>query len=198
MNIIEMFIDENEDESGINAISVVENPAIESNFLTRSKEVAQLNLKEVNKEKRILMGAALIPNKTILRVQNNQEYYIYFSKETVRQGSELFLKRGNQAESTLEHDSKLTGLTVVESWIVEDKEKDKTALHGIDVPVGTWMVSIKVDNPEVYNFAKQGVVKGFSIEGYFADKAIEQAKLSKNDDFINKIKNILHGNDESI
>lgn len=193
MKIVQMFIDESEDQSGINAISVVENPAIESNFLTLSKGIKQLNLKEVNKEKRILMGAALIPNKTILRVQNEQEYYIYFSKETVRQGSELFLKRGNQSESTLEHDSKLSGLTVVESWIVEDKIKDKTALHGIDVPLGTWMVSVKVDNQEVYDLAKRGVVKGFSIEGYFADKAIEQAKLSKVD-FLTNIKNILSGN----
>lgn len=188
-----MFIDESADQSGINAISIVENPAIESNFVTLSKQKKLVSLKEVDKDKRILMGAALIPNKTILRVENDQEFYIYFSKETVRQGSELFLKRGNQSESTLEHDSKLSGLTVVESWIVEDLEKDKTALHGFDVPVGTWMVSIKVDNPEVYKLAKQGVVKGFSIEGYFAEKAIQQAKLSK-DDFLTEIKNILNGN----
>jgi hypothetical protein len=83
----------------------------------------------------------------------------------------MYLQNGNQSQSTLEHDKQLKGLTLVESWIVEDKEKDKTALYGLDVPVGTWMGSVKVDNDEIWNdYVKSGKVKGFSIEGYFADK----------------------------
>jgi len=78
---------------------------------------------------------------------------------------------GNQSNSTLEHNSELQGLTLVESWIVEDKQKDKSALYNLDVPVGTWMGSVKVNNDEVWNdYVKTGKVKGFSIEGYFADK----------------------------
>jgi|TARA_R100000458_G_C8261209_1_gene236694 uncharacterized protein YuzE len=168
MNIIELVIDENDDISGIEAISVVESPAIEEDFITLKKE--EYKLAEVNKEKRILMGAALVPNKPIFRKSDDDEYYIFFSKETVRKASELFFIKGNQNNSTLEHELPLTGLTAVESWIVES-EKDKTRHYGLDVPIGTWMISMKVLNDEIWNdYVQTGKVKGFSIEGYFADK----------------------------
>ena len=168
MNIVELIIDENDDVSGIEAISIVQHGAIEEDFIALKKE--EYKLAEVDKEKRILMGAALVPNKPIYRKSGIEEYYIYFSKDTVRKASELFFIRGNQNNSTLEHNLPLTGLTAVESWIVES-EKDKTRHYGLDVPVGTWMVSMKVLNDEVWNdYVKTGKVKGFSIEGYFADK----------------------------
>lgn len=168
MNIVELVIDENEDVSGIEAISVVESPAIEEDFIALKNQ--EFKLAEVDKEKRILMGAALIPNKPIYRRSGEEEYYIYFSRETVRKASELFFIKGNQNNSTLEHSMPLTGLTAVESWIVEG-EKDKSRHYGLDVPVGTWMVSMKVHNDDVWNnYVKTGKVKGFSIEGYFADK----------------------------
>ena len=168
MNIVELVIDENDDVSGIEAISVVESPAIEEDFIALKNQ--EYKLAEVDKEKRILMGAALVPNKPIYRKSGEDEYYIYFSKDTVRKASELFFIRGNQNNSTLEHNLPLTGLTAVESWIVES-EKDKTRHYGLDVPVGTWMVSMKVLNDEIWNdYVKTGKVKGFSIEGYFADK----------------------------
>ena len=84
----------------------------------------------------------------------------------------------------------------MESWIVENKEKDKTALYGLDVPVGTWMGSVKVQNEDVWNdYVKTGKVKGFSIEGYFADK-IESPKESIKEEYseeitLNQIKKIL-------
>ena len=168
MNIVELVIDENDDVSGIEAISVVESPAIEEDFIALKKQ--EFKLAEVDKEKRILMGAALVPNKPIYRKSGEEEYYIYFSKDTVRKASELFFIRGNQNNSTLEHNMPLTGLTAVESWIVEG-EKDKTRHYDLDVPIGTWMVSMKVLNDEVWNdYVKTGKVKGFSIEGYFADR----------------------------
>ena len=177
MELVEMIID-NLDENGVDAISVVESPAIESNFVALSSEV---KLAEVDKEKKILMGAVLIPNKPIYRrgEDGNDDYYIYFSKDTIRKASELFFKKGNQSESTLEHNVKLNGMTIVESWIVEDKDKDKSAIYGLDAPVGSWVASVKVDNDEVYQLAKQGKVNGFSIEGFFADKSVEQSKEVK-------------------
>jgi len=169
MDIVELFIDE-EDAIGIEAISVVESPAIEEDFIALKNQ--EFKLAEVDKEKRILMGAALIPNKPIYRRNEDNEYYIYFSRDTVRKASELFFINGNQNKSTLEHQMPLTGLSVVESWIVEDKEKDKTKMYDMDMPLGTWMVSMKVLNDDVWNnYVKTGKVKGFSIEGYFADKA---------------------------
>ena len=168
MDIVELFIDE-EDAIGIEAISVVESPAIEEDFIALKNQ--EFKLAEVDKEKRILMGAALIPNKPIYRRNEDNEYYIYFSRDTVRKASELFFINGNQNNSTLEHQVPLTGLSVVESWIVES-EKDKTRHYNMEVPIGTWMVSMKVLNDEIWNdYVKTGKVKGFSIEGYFADKA---------------------------
>lgn len=170
MKIIELILDEESIDAGVNAISIVESPAIESDFIALSKD-QEIKLAEVDKEKRVLMGAALIPNKTIFRKNGEEEFYVYFSKETIAKTSQLFLKQGNQSKSTLEHQLKLSNLTVVESWLVDDTEKDKSAYYGLSMPVGTWMVSVKVDNDAVWNeYVKTGKVKGFSIEGYFADK----------------------------
>ncbi len=167
MEIFELIIDEEKD--GIQAISLVEQPAIESDWITLNKQTdIQLSL---DKERRVLMGAALIPNKTIYRKDGDKEYYIYFSKDTVRKASELFLKNGFQNETTVEHIVSVDGNTVVESWITEDKEKDKTNLHNIDVPVGTWMISMKVSEG-IWDLAKKGAFKGFSIEGAFVDKVV--------------------------
>ncbi len=169
MRIVELIIDENDEASGIDAISLVETPAIESNFIALNKH--ELLLKEIDSEKRILMGPALIPDKSIYRRNDNgDEYYIYFSKDTVRKASELFFKKSNHQNATYEHERKIDNMTIVESWIVEDPAKDKTALYGMDVPAGTWMVSMNVDDEKIYNEAKEGTIKGFSIEGYFADR----------------------------
>ena len=165
--VIELIIDEENEISGIEAISVVENPAIEEDFIALKK--LSVELAEVDAEKRILMGAALIPDKKILRRSEDEEYYIYFSQETVRKAAELFLMRGRQNNSTLEHDEILQGMSVVESWIVEDLKHDKSKKYGFDVPVGTWMVSMKVNNDNVWQSVKAGDLKGFSIEGFFAD-----------------------------
>lgn len=183
MRIIELLIDEDALLSGIEAISIVDKPAIEENFIAL-KEQTKVNLTEIDKEKRILMGAALIPNKNIYRTDGEDEYYIYFSDDTVRKASELFLMRGNQNKSTLEHEAELNGLTVVESWIIEDDVHDKSRKYGLDMPVGTWMVSMKVNNDEVWeNYVKTGLVKGFSIEGYFTDK-IEMSKIGESEESI--------------
>lgn len=188
--IVELVIDENDETSGIEAISVVANGAIESNFVALNKH--ELQLKEVNKEKRILMGAALIPDKSIYR-QNDKgdEYYIYFSKETVRKASELFFKRSNHKNATYEHKQPIEGMTIVESWIVENTKQDKSALYGLNLPVGTWAVSMKVDNDEIYQDALDKKIRGFSIEGFFADKLDMSMQEAKRQETINKLKELL-------
>ena len=151
MEIIELVIDENEELSGIEAISVVESPAIEEEFIALKNE-DKIRLAEVSKEKRLLIGAALIPDKPIYRKSGDHEFYIYFSKETVAKASQMYLKAGNQGQATMEHtDNKLEGMTVVESWLVEDAVHDKSRKYGLDMPIGTWMVSMKVDNDDIWN-----------------------------------------------
>ena len=169
MNIIELVLDEENNEIGIEAISVVENPAIEEDFIALSNDI--IELKEADKEKKLLVGALLIPNKPIYRRSGDDEYYVFFSKDTVLKASQMYLMNGNQSKATLEHAHDINGLTLVESWIVEDEVHDKSRKYGMNVPVGTWMGAVKVNNDEVWNdFVKTGKVKGFSIEGYFADK----------------------------
>jgi hypothetical protein len=86
-------------------------------------------------------------------------------------------------------------LSIVESWIVEDSEMDKSKKYGLNVPVGTWMVSMKVNNEQIWNdFVKTGKVKGFSIEGYFADKLEMSLQDAKEQELIEKIKKILTKN----
>ena len=178
MRIVELILGDDE-LTGIEAISVVENPAIEEDFIALKSE--EIKLAEVDNDKRILMGALLIPNKPIYRRKGEEEYYIYFSKETVEKASQLYLMNGNQSKATLEHQHTINGLTLVESWLVEDEVHDKSRKYGLNVPVGTWMGAVKVNNDEIWNnFVKTGKVKGFSIEGYFADK-MERPKEPVND-----------------
>jgi len=201
MRIIELILDDDE-AIGVEAISVVENPAIESDFIALNNQ--EIKLAEISKEKRLLMGALLIPKKPIYRKSGDDEYYIFFSEKTVAKASQLYLQNGNQSEATLEHDAELKGLTLVESWIVENKEQDKTALYGLDVPVGTWMGSVKVENEDVWNdYVKTGKVKGFSIEGYFADK-LERPKekieenLSADENKLEELKKLLRWQEQFI
>jgi hypothetical protein len=188
--IIELIIDENDLQTGIHAVSVVHSPAIEENFIALSKH--EIELKEVDSEKKILMGAALVPNKQILRAdKDGKPYYIYFSEDTVKKASELFLMRSNQNNATYEHNQKLKGMSVVESWIIEDEKQDKSAKYGFNLPKGTWMISMKVNNEDVWKDVKDGKVKGFSIEGYFADRYEMSQEKNEREEIINKLKELL-------
>jgi hypothetical protein len=170
MKFFELVLDEDKLLHGIDAISIVEHPAIEEDFITMSKE-HKFEFKEVDNQKRILMGAAMIPEKPIYRRDGEDEYYVFFTKETIRRASELYLMNGKQGNATLEHQEKISGLSLVESWIIEDPEKDKSRAYGLEYPVGTWMVSMKVNNEDIWEeYVKSGKVKGFSIEGWFMQR----------------------------
>lgn len=194
MEIVELVLDEKDDEAGVYAISIVGDPAIEANFISLSKD-NEVRFEKVDEDKRILRGPVLIPNKMIYRRQGDREYNVFFSQDTIRKTSEMFFKNKAQDKSTLEHKLALNGMTVVESWIVEDPEKDKSAIHNFGVPQGTWMASIKVDNDEVWqDIIKTGKAKGFSIEGYFAEKT----ELSSEDTLKSKLKKLLEKYDKVV
>jgi hypothetical protein len=187
MEVIEMVINENSERQGVYAVSVVEYPAIEENWVALNKEI--IELKSVDDEKRILMGAALIPNKKILRRDKKLgEYMIYFTEETIRKTAELFLVRSNQNNATIEHQKEIDGMSVVESWIIEDIKLDKSQLYNFELPVGTWMISMKVYNDEIWNKVKAGEIKGFSIEGIYE---ANQVQASKDELMIEQIKELL-------
>mgnify|MGYP003676746085 CR=1 FL=1 len=177
--LVELLIEEDQDAFGVEAISLVKFPAIEENFIFFSKDKKQkaLSLAAIDEEKRTLIGAALIPDKNIPRYDemNDEEYDVYFSQDTVKLASELFLKSNRTNEHTFEHEEKVDGVSVVESWIVEDPEMDKSKHYGMSMPVGTWMVRVHVGNDEMWEAVKEGSIRGFSIEGYFVDSVQEMS-----------------------
>lgn len=192
--IVELIIDEDavENEDGVFAISLVNQPAIQENFiaLKQASKNIEVQFNDLDKDQQLLIGAVLIPNKQILRVdEDGKDYYVYFSKETIRKASELFFMRDKQHNHTLEHSKDITNLTVVESWIKTSKV-DKSYEYGFeDLPIGTWFVSVKVNDRAVWDkYVKTGKVQGFSIEGYFTDK---QTTLSEDENILNRIRKVI-------
>ena len=170
-SIVELIISDDNQELAIDAISLVTSPAIESEFVFFGKEKNNLTFAKVDEEKRMLVSPALIPNKQIFRHNPNtqEDYYVYFSKETVRKASELYLKHNNHHKATYQHQDRVSGVLTVESWIKEG-DSDKSKLYGYDLPNGTWFVKMKIENDELWSKIKDGELKGLSIEGYFTDK----------------------------
>ena len=176
--IVELVIEENNEMLAIDAISLVSAPAIEENFVYFGKEKHNLTFAKVDEDKRMLVSPALIPNKQIFRYnpQTDSEYYVYFSKDTVRQAAELYLKHNNHHKATYEHQDRVSGVLTTESWIKEG-DMDKSKMYGFDLPNGTWFVKMRIDNDDLWNKIKEGELKGLSIEGYFVDK---MQKMSDN------------------
>ena len=196
MKLYELILSD-EEVQGIDAISVVGSPAMESQFIMLSEE-KRVSFAKIDNEKQILLGVAMIPEKKIYRFDEDtqEEFNVFFSKETIKRASELYLKKGNQSNANLEHSKLALSGTIVESWIVEDLQKDKTALYGIDAPVGSWVVAMKIEDKEQWELCKENGT-GFSIEGMFNEKVI----LTKNennmdfkqmkDDLLNEFKTLL-------
>ena len=164
---------------GVYGISLVENPAMEGLFIALSKDEV-LQLKEIDKEQRILMGLVLEPNKPIYRNQNGEEFNIVFNEETIKDLSYGFFKNNSHSNSTIEHDVKqnIQGVTFTESWIVENPDIDKSTNFGFSYPKGSWVAVMKVDSDEVWNdYVKTGKVQGFSIDAMLS---LEEVNLKSN------------------
>lgn len=173
MKVYELFLND-ELKDGINAISVVGEPAMETQFIALKKQEQKQAFKKVDEKKKILMGIIMKPNKKIYRYdeENKEEYEVFFSEQTVRRASELYFKNNKQANFNVEHNSEdLLEAYLVESWIVEDTEKDKSAVYNLGAEVGDWVGTMKFDSEEQYNKALENGT-GFSLEGVFSEKVI--------------------------
>lgn len=165
----------NEDKvDGVFGISLVNEPAMEGVFVALKKQ-EHIKFAEIDTEQRILMGLVLEPNKPIYRNQNGEEFNIIFNEQTIKDLSHGFFKSNSHKNSTVEHDEteKIEGVAFVESWIVEDSKKDKSANFGFSYPKGSWIATMKVDNDEIWNnYVKTGKVKGFSIDAMLSLKEV--------------------------
>jgi hypothetical protein len=194
--IVELIISEEEkkDMDGVFAISLVEDPAIEEFWVALNKQKQQIEFKKIDEDKRLLIAPALVPNKQIFRIADDgSDYHVFFSKETIKKASELYMKRNHLQSATYEHEKEIDGLCVVESWIKEF-ELDKSVKYGFEhCPVGTWFVTMRVDNDEIWEKVKKGEVLGFSIEGFFTDKmqSLSNQNISEEQLKINEIKELI-------
>ena len=151
----------------IYAIGLVKEGAMERDFVHFNKEKQKkIELQTINEEKRIILGAVLVPDKKIYR--NNEygdEWNIIFEKEVIEEYSQQFFQDFNQKNITLGHEFSVEGVTVVQSWI-KSSENDKSKDYGMNDPVGTWYVAMKIDSDVVWENVKQGIVNAYSIEGW--------------------------------
>ena len=170
VKVIEYGLGDN-DEYGVYAISLVDEPAIEVDFVALNKDRILL-ARVQDGEKRMLYGPALIPNQAIVRYdKQGQKYFIKYSPETIEKTAQEFLKRNLHHNHTVQHELPVAGLTVVESWIKQGADKGQE--FGFDLPDGTWMIGVKVEDETTWEAVKQGVLKGFSIEGFFVPEKEE-------------------------
>jgi len=167
----------NPELKGVYGISLVSQPAMEGDFLTFKKQ-EEVKFAEVDKEKRILMGLVLEPNKLIYRNQGGEEFNVFFSEQDIEDVAYNFQKQSSQTNSTIEHSNeRIEGVTFVETWTIENPEVDKSTNFGFNYPKGSWMAMMKVDNDEVWNnYVKSGKVNGFSIDALMK---FEEVKLNK-------------------
>jgi hypothetical protein len=171
--VFELVMGENDMIDGVSTISFVEHPAHESEFMYFSKQEESFKFAKEG-EKMMVFGAALIPDMKILRLDKDENpYHVFFSKETIAKSQELFFKRAQHNNSNVEHMFAIDGVSVVESWIIEDNKNDKSNAMGFNLPNGTWMVGYKIDNEQLWEGIKDGSVKGFSIEGKFIEELVK-------------------------
>jgi len=199
---IELVINEDNLDITISAISLVTSPAIEEMFVFFNKQNEQISLAKIDTEARCLVSPALIPEKRIVRfdADTNEEYNVFFTAETIKAASELYLMHENNNSATEQHDVKIDGVHTVESWIKEDEKFDKSNAYGYDLPVGTWFVKMSIQNDDIWNKIKSGDLKGLSIEGAFTQQlaklSLKETKTRQysNDEILEALRDIINNN----
>jgi hypothetical protein len=173
---------------GVEALSWVESTIKKYEEMSSEEE---MTFSVFNAEQRLIVGPAMIPDKMIIRRNEitGDIYYVYFTSDTIKKLQQKFMQEKLLDKTNIEHGRKfLNNVDVVESWIIEDEQKDKQQVFGMNYPKGTWMISMKVNDDSTWSKVKDGKLKGFSVQGYF----LERAKFSSiNNDLLEEIKQIL-------
>ena len=188
--VYQMDIIENDDSNvEVDFVALVDRPAIEKQFLAFKDN--RMSFAITDEEQYIISGALMLADTPIYRNDLNGEYYVVFGKEVIKKIAQKYFRKGYQNNVNLMHDSGkvLDGLTMFESWITDDKRGVKAMAGFEDVADGSWFGSFKVDNPEVWKMIKDGMVKGFSVEGIFNYKRTETTSTQKMFDAIVEILN---------
>lgn len=160
-NGLPVFDLEIEDDNIFNNVSLVDFPAIQHDFI-RFAEDAEIKFK-VDEEKHIVSGPVLIPDQMIYRRQGNKEYYVRFNAEAIEQMALRFFQDHKNTEGNVMHEVNVDGVCYFESYLV-NKERGIAPKEFSDLPDGTWFMSAKIENEELWGLIKEGVIRGFSID----------------------------------
>ena len=176
------IIVEDGDDTGISLISLVEDPAIVMKGMAfNNKEV--MSFKEVG-DKQIIIGPALIPDMKIYREDEKYgQYYVTFTKETIAKMVEKFNKFGSNRKINIDHSNQMVDAFIIEDWVTEDLVYDKSRKYGIEVPIGTYMIMVKIEDTKFWLEEVKGNEKfGFSIEGLLGQQLVSLSKQATIDD----------------
>jgi hypothetical protein len=176
---------------GVEALSWVESTIKQYEEMSSFSSQDESSFEVFNNEQRLVAGPAMIPDKMIIRRNEitGEIYYVYFTAETIKKLQQKFMQEKLLDKTNIEHGRKfLKGVDVVESWIVEDPKLDKQQVFGMEYPKGSWMCIMKINDDATWEKVKEGKLKGFSVQGYFLEKAKFNAETHK---VLEDIKNIL-------
>ena len=179
-NGLPIYVVDINDATVFNNVSIVDMPAIERNFIQLSKQ-AEIQF-SVNEEKRTISGPVLIPDYPIYRRMNNEEFYIKFTAETIKNYAIKFFKDGRESEGNIQHNFGFNGITFFESFLL-NKDRGIVPAEFNDLPDGTWFLSAKVENDDVWKLIKDGTLKGFSVD--------IQTSLSEEDKAIDTLEDLM-------
>lgn len=158
------------------AVSVVDKPAVESEFIYLSEQKQENFVAVEKKERRMIYGCALRADFPIYRNNGVEEYYIEFDAESIDKISKDFMKNGFQQIWTVQHEEEVEGLTVTELWLKESPTLDKSIALGLDpdIPVGSLFMGCYCENDEVWEAVKNNKYHGFSIEALVSLEEFEK------------------------
>jgi hypothetical protein len=159
-------------------------------YLYTQEEMSKQNFSVDSEEQQIVLGPAMIANQKIFRKgEDGQPYYVFFSPDTIKMIADKYMRNKYTDNNDQMHDGKaVKDVYVLESWIKEDMEYDKGNKYGYqDIPIGSWFVSMKINNPEIWDKIKTGVLNGFSVSGYFE----EIAQFSREEMFLHRLSELL-------
>jgi hypothetical protein len=185
------IVEDLESNVEVDFVALVDRPAIEKAFLAFNE--ARISFAIEDEEERIVSGALMLADTPIYRNDGNGEYYVVFTKDTIKKIAQKYFKKGYQNNVNLMHDSGqvMEGVTMFESWIVDEKRGIKPMKGFEDVKDGSWFGSFKVENEDVWNMIKEGKVKGFSVEGifnYVKDKSKEEQMMASIIEILEQVK----------
>jgi hypothetical protein len=183
MELYELIIEDSETDE-VYALSLVENPAIEADWVYFTEHKEQVKFATVDNDKRTIVAPVLIPDKRIYRVdeRTGHEYEVFVTAETIEKLAQQYLMKGYQNKATVEHSENIDGdVTVVESWVSKSSTKDKSANYFTRIfPAGTWFVTMKVNDEKLWqDYVKTGKVKAISIEGLFGHSLVKAAAIEE-------------------